>query len=73
MKWPEVGNVTLYAVVNRTRAIRPRAGSRGLMIYTSQKRAEGMCKKDGDSVLPITVDFEREPVFIRGQRLKAGK
>jgi hypothetical protein len=38
-------------------------------IFTSRSVAQNAARNEGDSVLPVSVNLDQEPVYIRGKRL----
>jgi hypothetical protein len=56
----------LFVVVTLQKKIRNKRYNRGLMIYSNRKLAEKMCQ-EGDSVVEAVIDFERAPLFVKGE------
>lgn len=38
-------------------------------IFMSRAVAQNAARNEGDSVVPVFIDLEQEPLFIRGKRL----
>lgn len=38
-------------------------------VFLSKAVAQNAARNEGDSVVPIFVDLEQQPIFIRGKRL----
>lgn len=63
----------LYAVVNAHGKLRRRGDTRAaatgsFMVYDSLAVAKRQCR-DGDSVVQLELDLDRQPLFIKGQVL----
>lgn len=60
----------LYAIVDRNGNIarRSRRGG-GLRVYERRKVAERWATKEGDTVVELVWDSEREPLFIKTKKL----
>jgi hypothetical protein len=57
-----------YVIVTAEGRIKkPRAGAASF--FTVLSRAQAQATRSGDSVVAVTVDLERQPVFIRSLKL----
>jgi hypothetical protein len=59
--------VALYAVVGRDGKLR-RNRDRRPMVYTLLSTAKAQCS-EGDSVVEMYLNLDREPLYIRGRRV----
>jgi hypothetical protein len=59
----------LYAVVDRDGKLRHRKRAQGgaPMVYITLQAAQRQANKPGDSVVEMTLNLDREPLFIRGK------
>ncbi len=59
---------SLYAVVNREGQLRKRTRAQGgaPMVYETLSAARRQCR-DGDSVVEMYLNLDREPLFTRGK------
>ncbi len=62
--------VSLYAVVGADGRLRHRKRAQGSapMIYETLGAAQKQCRGEGDSVVELYLNLDREPLFIRGAR-----
>lgn len=57
-----------YVVLNSAGKLkRPRYSAPGFFLKRST--AQAVANNEGDSVVPVYVDLEQQPVFIRGKKL----
>lgn len=52
-----------YCIITRTGVLKKKAGRATLYEHTSS--AQRGAKNDGDAVVAIDIDLDREPIFIR--------
>jgi hypothetical protein len=58
-----------YVIVTAEGRIKKPRGHSAASFYTVLSRAQAQAKRPGDSVVAVTVDLERQPVFIRSLKL----
>jgi len=61
--------VKVYAIIQRNGEIKRSKRSAHLMIYTTREMARRCASCDGDSVVEVDIDLNKEPLFIRSKRL----
>jgi hypothetical protein len=61
----------LYAVVSHDGKLRHRkpAQGSGPMVYTTLSAAQRQCRSDGDSVVEMYLNLDREPLFVRKKKV----
>jgi hypothetical protein len=60
----------LYAVVDRTGKFR---AFRGNFACARRKTAEGWCRQEGDSVVELVWDTDRQPLYIKRKKVGDGE
>lgn len=58
----------LYTVVDRDGKVRSGVRS-GLHVYRTLSKAQAQCRRPGDCVIETVVNLDRQPLFIRGNKL----
>jgi hypothetical protein len=67
--------VALYAVVSSEGKLRHRKRAQGAapMIYDTLGAAQRQCRAEGDSVVELYLNLDREPLFIRSKRVDGAR
>lgn len=65
----------LYAVVSAEGVLRKRGKAQGggPMVYDKLSKAQAQCRREGDSVVEMTLNLDREPLFIRAKKVNDGE